>query len=220
MPEKRKKGESGEIMLESLIVVTLTLFILIWLLGLGFLYYQRYVCTIVTNDAAEKIAATYNNPSSDIIMGYIPAEDLTGRDLYRGFKREGVSGHLHRVNQARTEAYVKYILDKSNFMGVVKDVEVDMELVYDSAVRRHVEVKTTCSFRTPFGFALEYFGMDKVTTYEATACADCTDIADYISTVDYGVMWHNGTFVKDTGLINSIVSMLNSLVKVFNHATE
>lgn len=214
---KVRGEERGEIMLEGMITFIMTLFILIWLLGLGFLYYQRYVCTVVTNDVAVKIAATYNNPASDIIMGYTTTEDISNRDLYRGFKKEGIAGNLHRTNQARTEAYVKYMLDKSNFSNVVKDVEVKMNLVYDSAVRRHVEVVTCCKFNTPFGIGLKMFGLDEVSTYETTACADCTDIADYISTVDYGVMWYKNAFLKNVSIINSTVSMLNSLVKVFNH---
>nr|WP_304007588.1 hypothetical protein [Ruminococcus bromii] len=43
----RKNGERGEIMIEGMIVMVITMFILIWILGLGFLYYQRYVTTIV-----------------------------------------------------------------------------------------------------------------------------------------------------------------------------
>ena len=56
---KKKNCEQGEIMIEGMIVMVITMFILIWILGLGFLYYQRYVTTIVTNDAAVKIASTY-----------------------------------------------------------------------------------------------------------------------------------------------------------------
>ena len=60
---KIKRKEDGEIMLEGMIVVILTLFILIWILAVGFIYYQRYITNIVVNDAAVKIAYTYNNPT-------------------------------------------------------------------------------------------------------------------------------------------------------------
>ena len=49
LKNNKKNSESGEVMLEGMIVTVITVFILIWLLGLGFLYYQRYVTTIVTN---------------------------------------------------------------------------------------------------------------------------------------------------------------------------
>lgn len=216
---RQKSTETGEIMLESTIIVTLTLFILIWLLALGFLHYQRYVLTVVTNDAAVKIASTYNNPASDIIMGYTTTEELCSRDLYRGYVSDNIFSGLPIINKRRVEAYVKYMLDRTNFVGVMKDVDVKMRLVHDSGTRRHVEVTTTASFNTPFGFALDFFGMDGVTKYEATACSDCTDIADYISSVDYGTLWEQNAFLSDAKIVGSIAKLLNSLTKAYNHIT-
>lgn len=214
----RKGAERGEIMVESTIIVTLTLMILVWLLALGFLHYQRYVATVVTNDAAVKIAATYNNPTSDIIMGYVTSEELWERDLYRNFGDKDTVGSLYQTNQKRTEAYVKYMLDRTNFMGVVKDVDVKMTLVHDSLGRRHIEVVTRCAFNTPFAGLLDYFGMGEVATYESTASADCSDMAEYIVSVDYGTMWKQGVFLNKIGLISSVLDMLNAIVKVANHA--
>lgn len=52
-----EKNEKGEIMLEGMIVIIITLFILIWILAVGFIYYQRYITNIVANDTAVKIAS-------------------------------------------------------------------------------------------------------------------------------------------------------------------
>lgn len=206
--------EEGAIMLEGMMVMVITLFVLIWILGLGFLYYQRYVTTIVTNDAAAKIAATYNNASSDIVMGYIDTEALTSRDLYRLFP----DGGQKRINKDRAEAYIRYILDRANFVGVVQDVNVELELVMDSLTRRHVQITTTCTYNTPFGEGLELMGMRKVNTYEVSACADCTDYADYISTVDFGFALTQGDFTS--GIINSGISLIKSMVKYYNRLTD
>lgn len=216
MERRTCKCESGEVMLEGMIVTIITVFMLIWILGVGFVYYQRYVTTVVTNDAAKKIASTYNNTSSDIIMGYVGTEALTSRDLYRRFK----AGKLESINEERAAAYVKYILNKANFVGVVEDVDVELELVLDSTTRRHVKLVTTCTYNTPFGEGLEMFGMDGVYTYQAKACSDCTDYADYISTVDYGHAWTDGTFTNGTGILGSVVDLINTLVKAYNCATK
>ena len=172
---KRRKpdGERGAIMLEGMIVTVITLFVLIWILGLGFVYYQRYLTTVVTNDAAAKVASTYNNPNSDIIMGYVSTEALSGRNLYRRFSADGLQG----VNEQRAENYVRYIVNKANFIGVVDNVDVELKLVMDSTLRRHVELTTTCTYDTPFGDGLEMFGMKGILTYRVKACADCTDYA-------------------------------------------
>lgn len=106
-----EKNEKGEIMLEGMIVIIITLFILIWILAVGFIYYQRYITNIVANDTAVKIASTYNNPTSDIVMGYVTTEELQSRDLYRGFTAES---KLKDINEERAKAYVKYMLDKEH----------------------------------------------------------------------------------------------------------
>ena len=212
---KRRKpgGERGAIMLEGMIVTVITLFVLIWILGLGFVYYQRYLTTVVTNDAAAKVASTYNNPNSDIIMGYVSTEALSGRNLYRRFAADG----LQLTNEERAGAYGRYTLDKANFTGVVDNVDVELKLVMDSTLRRHVELTTTCTYDTPFGEGLEMFGMEGIHTYQVKACADCTDYADYISTVDYGYAWSDGTFTKGMGIIDSAIGLINSLVGAYNH---
>lgn len=213
----RKNSERGEIMIEGMIVMVITMFILIWILGLGFLYYQRYVTTIVTNDAAVKIASTYNNPTSDIIMGYVTTEDISNRDLYRGFAVGNNSSDLHTVNKDRAASYVKYVLDSANFAGTVKNVDVEMKLVSDSAVRRHIELTTVCEYNTPFGEVFEMFGMSRTAKYSVTASADYTDLADYASTVNFSKSLTDGTFTSGTGFVDSIIKFLNTLVGVYNH---
>jgi len=202
-------------MLEGMIVMVITLFILIWILGLGFVYYQRYLTTAVTNDAAVKVASTYNNVDSDIIMGYVNTEALSGRDLYRRFS----SGKLESTNEERARAYICYVLDSLNFAGVVDmdKVKVELKLELDSTLRRHVELTTTCTYNTPFGEALEFFGMDRAHTYQVKACADCTDYADYICTVDYQYAWASGAFGEAPGIVGDVITFLNTMVKTYNH---
>lgn len=204
-------------MIEGMIVMVITMFILIWILGLGFLYYQRYVTTVVTNDAAVKIASTYNNPTSDIIMGYVTTEDISNRDLYRGFAVGSNSSDLHTVNEDRAQSYVKYVLDNANFAGTVKEVNVELEMVSDSAVRRHIELTTVCEYNTPFGEIFEMFGMGRTAKYSVTASADYTDMADFVSTVNFCKSLSDGTFTSGTGFIDSLIGMLNTLVGVYNH---
>jgi len=198
--------------------MVITMFILIWILGLGFLYYQRYVTTVVTNDAAVKIASTYNNPTSDIIMGYVTTEDISNRDLYRGFTVGSNSSDLHTVNEDRAESYVKYVLDTANFAGTVKDVDVELKMVSDSAVRKHIELTTVCEYNTPFGEIFEMFGMGRTAKYTVTASADYTDMADFVSTVNFSKSLTDGTFTSGMGFIDSLIGMINTLVEVYNHS--
>lgn len=208
-----EKNEKAEIMLEGMIVIIITLFILIWILAVGFIYYQRYITNIVANDTAVKIASTYNNPTSDIVMGYVTTEELQSRDLYRGFTAES---KLKDINEERAKAYVKYMLDNTNFNGVVKNIDVQMELVEDSIFRKHIKITINCTYNTPFGDALNYFGMNTNSKYCVSASAECVDYAEYMSVINGETILNSGEYTKNSGFVNSVVKVLNSFIKLYN----
>lgn len=106
------KNEKGAVMLEGMIIVILTMFILIWLLALGFLNYQCGLLRSVTNDAAVKIGMTYNTPTADILMGFVEADELSSRQLYGSFNdAEMLSLNTARVNGlCSPTAWIKPIL--------------------------------------------------------------------------------------------------------------
>ena len=202
---KRKSTESGEVMIEGMIVMIITMLMLVWVLGVGFIYYQKYTVRTVTNDATTKIASTYDSPTSDIIMGFIKSSDLSKRELY-------TTEDLKDVNTARAESYIKYMMDKPNFTGTVEDVNVKLKYKSDNLGRSHVEVTTKCEFNTPFGEGLEMFGMSSNITYSVTSYADSTSLHDYISSVELSNALTNGTFLSGTGFVDKTVKMINSFI--------
>ena len=203
---KKFKQESGEVMLEGMIVMVISMLMLVWILAVGFLYYQKYTVKITTNDVAEKIALTYDTPSSDIIMGYMSSQDFSRRKLY--FKEGG----LAETNKLRVESYVNYIMEKANLFGTVKSVDVKLDCKPDGLGRSHVVVTTECTFETPFGAALKLFGMDPVRKYTVVAYADSTSLTDYISTVTMVDAFTDGTFLKGTRFIESTVKMIDTFM--------
>lgn len=205
MKQKNNKNESGEVMIEGMIVMVITMIMLVWILGIGFVYYQKYLVRTVTNDATAKIASTYDAPTSDIIMGYINVKDISKRELYS-------SPDLTEVNTARAESYIKYMLDKTNFSGVVDDVDVSLEYKADNLGRSHVEVTTECTFNTPFGEGLEMVGMSPDITYSVTSYAESTSLNDYASTVELSEALTDGTFLKGSGFVEKTVKMVNSFI--------
>lgn len=202
---KRKSTESGEVMIEGMIVMIITMIMLVWVLGVGFLYYQKYTVRTVTNDATTKVASTYDAPTSDIIMGFIKANDLSKRELY-------TSKDLTDVNTERAESYIKYMLDRTNFSGAVGDVDVKLKYKSDNLGRSHVEVTTKCSFNTPFGEGLEIFGISPDISYSVTSYAESTSLNEYISTVELSNALTNGTFLSGTGFVDKTVKMINSFI--------
>lgn len=207
----RHQKEQGAIMLEGMIVMVITMIMLVWILAIGFIYYQKYLVTITTNDVAVKIAATYANPSSDIVMGYMTGDEIANRNIYRNLF--GGDDSLLEIQGNKASKYVVHMLKKTNFAGVVDEsnIHVDLKLIDDSWTRKHVEVTTECTFNTPFNIALDYFGMGKTTTYKAAACADCTDIIDYISTVEFA---HSMSSLGALG--SKSVKIINQFVSIYN----
>ena len=195
-------------MIEGMIVVVFTLIMLVWILGIFFLYYQKYTVRIATNDIAKKIAVTYDVPSSEVIMGYITEEDLVSRKLY-------ADGNLDEANLGRADSYVKYILDQTNFNGAVKDVKVYLAPRRDAMGRSHLGVITECTFKTPFGEGLEWVGMSGELTYQVESYADSTSLTDYISTVSVAKAFTEGSIMKGPGVIGSTVKMINSFMGMF-----
>lgn len=205
--KKYVKNESGALMLEGMIVFILTVFVLIWILGIGFLYYQKYTVRIITNDAAEKIANTYKSKETDIITGYVSRSDVINRSIF-GSKAN------RAANEARCQSYVNYMLDKANFYNTVKDVKVSVQNEPDIMGRSHVKVTTVCTFNTPFGEGLELFGMSGTNTYMVTAYADSTDLSQYVSAVTTTYALTNGSIVPMPSIVTSTVRMVQSLMNM------
>lgn len=213
--DKRKGTESGEVMLEGMIVMIITTLMLVWILAVGFLYYQKYTVRILSNDVCKKIAATYDAPETDLITGYIGVNDLSKRNLY-------VTPSLRAPNEARANSYVKYILDKTNFSGVVdsESIQVSLTPERDALGRSHLKIETECTFHTPFGIGLELFTLSKDTTYRVTSYAESTNLTDYISSVMLADALTNGTFLKGTGFVEKTVNMINSFINLYDQYSD
>ena len=208
------KNEKGAVMLEGMIIVILTMFILIWLLALGFLNYQCGLLRSVTNDAAVKIGMTYNTPTADILMGFVEADELSSRQLYGSFN----DAEMLSLNTARVKDYVAYRMDKANFVGTIQALDVSLETSADNLTsaqtKGHVTVKATCTFKTPFGGIFEMFGMKRNFTFTRTAYATRVDLIDYIATTD---------FIKNAGKFDEFktAKMINAVIKpFFSHRYE
>ncbi len=203
---RKRNRESGEVMIESTVVIVITLLMLVWILAIGFIYYQKYVVSIATNELAKKVAVTYDSPNSDIIMGYVSAKDVAGKRIY--FK-----GDVTDENKDRADSYMNYMMNKANLFGTVKDVKVEIEYTGDATGRSHVKVTTECTFNTPFGLFLEGFGMSGTTTYRVSAYADSTDVQGHLSTILTMDAFASGAIVKTPGCIKSTLDAINAFIE-------
>ena len=75
MNRKIKEAESGELMIETTIVLIMTIFIMLFILSLGFYFYQSTIYGIIANETITEISDTYK------FNGAVEADNITEDDL-------------------------------------------------------------------------------------------------------------------------------------------
>lgn len=204
----RQRGESGEVMLESLIVYIITVFLLFFILALFSVLFQRWNIQTIAHEAAAKAAQTYRLSSADIVTGHLSQSQAADVPLYR-YMFGGED--LKRAAENKAVPYIRDRLVRTTFTKSVEEPEISVAVRQDELSRRHIEVTITGAYTVPFGTALSYFGFDSIIRYSVTAYAQCLDMIDYINTVDF--CSHEITLDRfgsgAVDLFNSVLQLLN-----------
>ena len=201
--------DSAEVMLESIIVMIITLFVLIAMISLGFLFYQQAMLNNIAEELAVEIGSSYKLTENDI------GDSSSYHDLklYRtSFAVSGmVSAHKKRAEN--------YLPDKVRLTTLgIYDKEPwidDFNITIDNIGRLHVEltVKMECSI--PFDEALRYFGIispDNPPTFSAVGRAECLDVTAYASHVQF-LEYIDNKIADDNGVVTTI---LDGIAKIIN----
>lgn len=177
------KKENGEIMLESILVMIPTLFVLIFLLSLGFLLYQKWNIQYVADDIASKVATSFELLDEDVPTTVISLEEAQKVLLY---KYLFYFDDYEELNNTKANNYGSELLQLTGYGDGVGEENIQLTVEEDSLARRHIRVEITGTYRIPFAEGLEIFGMDGTRTFTAVSYAECIDMADYMNTVVYG----------------------------------
>lgn len=198
-------NESGEVMLEGLIVYTITVFLLFFLLAIFSVLFQAWNVQTIANETAAKAAATYKLADSDLADPYVSVDQITGISRFRYWFGDD---SLEREAETKSFEYSQDRLQKTTYTKAVTQPEVAVQVKEDTLARRHIEVTITGEYTVPFGEALSYFGFDSIAHYETTASAECLDLIDYIDTVDFA-----GKQCSLDILGSSLVGAINKMMK-------
>ncbi|MGN0488109.1 MAG: TadE/TadG family type IV pilus assembly protein [Ruminococcus sp.] len=185
--KKLKSNKSGEITIEAMLVTIPTIFVLLFLISLGFLLYQHWNMQIAVDDAASKIAGTYAVLDADDKTGNVNAEGYRNVQCYRNLQIGffGSAGDYIKSSEKRVNEYLVKRLNKTSFAKSIGDPTIDFEIVKDGYARKHISITAKSTFRIPFSEGLELFGMSGKREYTATASADCVDMLDYVNAVKF-----------------------------------
>jgi hypothetical protein len=215
-PKERKEQEnannSGEIMLESLLVMIPLFFVFLFLISLTFLLHQQFAVVTTANETAAKIGQTYKLLYSDPVTGYTDTASMKNIHIYRytlGADEVALS------NEMKSAQYVSWRLNKTGFAQRQSPPTIVSAVSDDSLGRRHVTVRVSGEYSIFLGEALTYFGIGGTREFTATGTAECIDVIDYINVVDYANQQLNleWTGSKLTKMINKWMEFINGEVK-------
>ncbi len=205
-----KGDSSGMMVVEAMIILLITITVLVFLMGIGFLFYQQWNVYLIANDAATRIAQNYPYTGTDPVMGYLDSDILSAVSPYRYMFS---SKELAADNADKGEKYVRWNLSKTSLCKAVSDPVVSVTTEYDSLARRHVEVTIEAEYEIPLGGALEYFGLPGTVTFSATGRAVCIDLMNYVSTVNTMKTMTDATLgSKYASALNAILSTIKGFV--------
>ena len=211
MKDRIKAYDKGEVMLESLIVYSVTIMLLFFLVSIFCVLFQRWNIQTIANETATRFAQTYRFKDADESTGYYTKDELKNVREYRYVFNKTELSYAAYVN---AKSYATWRLANTTFTKNVVSPLIEVEVKNDALSRRHIEVKITGSYTVPFGEALSFFGFNTVTQYEVKTYADCVDIIDYVNTVNYvDYQTSLGQFGSKTiGLINAVLKLFNNII--------
>ena len=198
--------------LEAMILLFLTIFVMLFFMSYGFLFYQQWTVRHVANDIASRIAEQYAYPQTDPVMGFISGAMKASASPYR------YSGDkLEKENQKKLEDYGRYMLHLSSMAYEAAEPEIKVDVVQDALAQRHLEVYVKASYKIPFGGALTYFGFRDHVEYEATSYAVCQDLSDYINMINTTKTLSDDVFtLKTFGMVDKIVKLVEDIKDYVN----
>lgn len=205
------RDENGEVMLESTLVMMFTLFILIAMISVGFLFYQQAMISTVASDIATDIASSYKLTNQELGSNEVTSNALNDVKLYRTSVSMFSMKALHKQ---RAEEYLPERISMSS-LGILDKQPVldDFDITVDNVGRMHIDVSVSMECDILFSGALEALGIiDSTPKFTASGRAECLDITAYASHVQF--LDYVSNKIEGT----NADSIITSIIGIFNDA--
>ena len=211
----RISDENGTIMIESTYCMLAAMIVFIFIVGLGFIYYQHVMFVIACNQVAEEVVQTYKlkNVTHNV---EVTQADVTNENM--GFYRY-LWGTIQSSSQDHLEVLANERLSQTSFALDGGNATVEIVPHIDDIGRRHYAV----TFTKPYKFLFSGLFSGKVfkalhidNTMTTTVYVEGTDISHITNTVDftlYGMRVLNK--IEAIGIITSFCSLFNRIWKFF-----
>lgn len=200
MKRKLNANESGVLILEATFGLFITMVVMMFLLSIGLLLYQRVLVTVVANQTANDIAQVYKLwDVSD--NGSLTKEDVTDIKIFRGFRKD----KFDAKNTKKAYAYISSRLKQTSLAPPDGMLDVTVETVHDDIGRNHYEITVTQKYVFLFGDILNMMGLRGYDEISTVSRVEAKDMTGYISTVKLykylAKKTENNSFVKIIALL-------------------
>lgn len=210
------RDENGTIMIESTYCMLAAMIVMIFIVGLGFIYYQHVMFVVACDQVAEEVVQTYKlkNVTHNVEVTQADVENKS-MGFYRylwGTLQSSSKDHLNTLANER--------LSQTSFALSGGDATVEIVPHLDDLGRRHYAVTITKPYKFLFSnfFNGSVFKALKIdNTMTTTVYVEGTDISHITNTVDFTLF---GFRILEnwevTKLISGFCGLFNTIWKFFN----
>lgn len=209
--KQKLRDSSGEVMIESTLVMLVTIFVLVAMISMGFLFYQQCMLQTVANEIATDIGTNYKLTGQSIGQVDVSQTSLKDIKLYR------TSFSMFSMKELHKQRAKEYLSDRIRLttLGIMsKEPTVDsFDIKVDNIGRLHVEVTISMECEILFGGALEYFQIiNSKPKFTAVGSAECLDITAYASHVQF-VSYLGNKIETNGGTSNEIIAKIYKITQ-------
>ena len=120
----KNKNQSGEVVVEASIIVTLVLIVITIMLYVGMILYQQTLVSVMANQTASNIAQVYGNNLKDPFSGYVDPDRVYQSITYSNMKTDAYMTVVER----KANIFAQYRLKSSRIL-VNGNTAVEVEVV-------------------------------------------------------------------------------------------
>ncbi|HAA43329.1 MAG TPA: pilus assembly protein [Ruminiclostridium sp.] len=184
--KKFLKNNKGSITVEATIIVPVVIFTVIALILIGeFLYQHSYIQSVADRTACRG-AEIWNNPSKDMIMGYISKDKMKDVCLYWRIPFLE-SSKARNTKQSKIEEYTKYLMSRVSILDKPETLSVTARMETDYIIYKKIRVTVEAEYKNPFAPFLRVFGLKDTITIRVHSEAVVNEPVEFIRTTDFAL---------------------------------
>ena len=208
---RNASDESGTMMIEATYCMVAVLFVLIFIMGFGFIYYQTVMFNIACNQCAEEVIQTYKLET--VTHNYeVTQQAVEDVGKYRYFL-----GNIQKASKTHLNTLVNERLAATSFALDGGDATVDIKPFIDDIGRRHYAVTIT----KPYKYLFHNFfsggvikALDINSNLQTTVYVEGADMLSLSTTIDFTefIFRYLEDNIEVAGLITKWLTIGNNII--------